>query len=146
LETEFATTPSSPSWIELGKRRRRFFDGYGIAEPMRQSVLRMCFTRFVIELSRLFVTRCGTTAHATSPARRRVKTRASRRDGWGSRRISFESGVCAGYPQIAEIVDMAAVEKVLPDVEAHARELRATKRNSVKHNRGTHIFEAGNGP
>src|SRR2546428_14027244 len=50
----------------------------------------------------------------------------------------------AGYPQIAEIVDMAAVADVLPDVEACARELRATKRNTVKHNRGTHIFEAGN--
>ncbi len=50
----------------------------------------------------------------------------------------------AGYPQIAEIVDMTAVTNVLPDVEACARELRATKRNTVKHNRGTHIFEAGN--
>src|SRR5499426_2810474 len=50
----------------------------------------------------------------------------------------------AGYPQIAEIVDIAAVAKVLPDVEACAREWRATKRNTVKHNRGTHIFEAGN--
>jgi len=50
----------------------------------------------------------------------------------------------AGYPQIAEVVDMAAVTKLLPDVEACARELRATKRNTVKHNRGTHIFEAGN--
>src|SRR5215469_517675 len=49
----------------------------------------------------------------------------------------------AGYPHIAEIVDMAAVTAVLPDVEACARELRATKRNTVKHNRGTHIFEAG---
>src|SRR5215813_2955594 len=36
------------------------------------------------------------------------------------------------------------VTKVLTDVEACARELRATKRNTVKHNRGTHIFEAGN--
>jgi hypothetical protein len=50
----------------------------------------------------------------------------------------------AGYPRIAESVDMAAVENVLPEVEACARELRATKRNTVKHNRGTHIFEAGN--
>src|SRR5215831_7782777 len=50
----------------------------------------------------------------------------------------------AGYPQIAEIIHMAAVTAVLPDVEACARELRATKRNTVKHNRGTHIFEAGN--
>jgi hypothetical protein len=49
----------------------------------------------------------------------------------------------AGYSQIAELVDMAAVTAVLPDVEPCARELRATKRNTVKHNRGTHIFEAG---
>src|SRR5262245_34929343 len=50
----------------------------------------------------------------------------------------------AGYPQIAAIVDMAVVTAVLPDVEACAREFPATKRNTVKHNRGTHIFEAGN--
>jgi hypothetical protein len=35
------------------------------------------------------------------------------------------------------------VRDVLPDVEACARELFATQRNTVKHNRGTHIFEAG---
>src|SRR5207244_11516329 len=45
---------------------------------------------------------------------------------------------------MAQIVDMAAVADVQPDVEAYASELRATKRNTVKHNRGTHIFEAGN--
>jgi len=50
----------------------------------------------------------------------------------------------AGYPQIAATTDLARVASVLPDVEACARELRATKRNTVKHNRGTHIFEAGN--
>src|SRR5437870_9674367 len=50
----------------------------------------------------------------------------------------------AGYSQIAELVDMAAVTPVLPDVEACARKLFAPKRNTVKHNRGTHIFEAGN--
>lgn len=50
----------------------------------------------------------------------------------------------AGYPAIAEATDMDAVERVLPEVEACARELYATKRNTVKHNRGTHIFEAGN--
>jgi len=49
----------------------------------------------------------------------------------------------AGYPAIAATVDMAAVRDVLPDVEACARELFATQRNTVKHNRGTHIFEAG---
>jgi hypothetical protein len=50
----------------------------------------------------------------------------------------------AGYPAIAAMVDLAAVGRVLPEVEACARELYATKRNTVKHNRGTHIFEAGN--
>jgi hypothetical protein len=39
---------------------------------------------------------------------------------------------------------MEAVRSVLPEVEACARELYATKRNTVKHNRGTDIFEAGN--
>jgi hypothetical protein len=50
----------------------------------------------------------------------------------------------AGYPQIAAATDLAAVRDVLPEVEACARELFATRRNTVKHNRGTHIFEAGN--
>jgi hypothetical protein len=50
----------------------------------------------------------------------------------------------AGYPAIAAITDMAAVRDVLPEVEDCAREFFATKRNTVKHNRGTHIFEAGN--
>jgi len=52
--------------------------------------------------------------------------------------------VRAGYPAIAAATDMAEVERVLPDLENSARELFATKRNTVKHNRGTHIFEAGN--
>src|SRR6185369_13116945 len=50
----------------------------------------------------------------------------------------------AGYPQIAEKTNLAAVADILPDLEACARELYAVKRNTVKHNRGTHIFEAGN--
>jgi hypothetical protein len=50
----------------------------------------------------------------------------------------------AGYPQIAAAADLAAVRSILPEVEACARELFAAKRNTVKHNRGTHIFEAGN--
>ena len=50
----------------------------------------------------------------------------------------------AGYPQIAAATDLAEVERLLPKVEACARELFAAKRNTVKHNRGTHIFEAGN--
>jgi hypothetical protein len=50
----------------------------------------------------------------------------------------------AGYPGIAAATDLAEVASVLPGVEASARELYAVKRNTVKHNRGTHIFEAGN--
>jgi hypothetical protein len=50
----------------------------------------------------------------------------------------------AGYPAIAALIDMAEVQNVLPEVEACARELYATKRNTVKHNRGTDLFEAGN--
>lgn len=50
----------------------------------------------------------------------------------------------AGYPQVAAATNMAEVRDVLPEVEACARELFAAKRNTVKHNRGTHIFPAGN--
>ena len=50
----------------------------------------------------------------------------------------------AGYPQIAAAVDMAEVKRVLPEVEAHARHVYAAKRNTVKHNRGTHVYPAGN--
>jgi hypothetical protein len=50
----------------------------------------------------------------------------------------------AGYPDIAAATDLAEVRDVLPEVEASARALFAAKRNTVKHNRGTHIFEAGN--
>lgn len=50
----------------------------------------------------------------------------------------------AGYPAIAKSADLAAVRQVLPEVEACARQLFAAKRNTVKHNRGTDIFEAGN--
>jgi hypothetical protein len=50
----------------------------------------------------------------------------------------------AGYPEIAAATDLAEVQRVLPEVEACARELFAAKRNTVKHNRDTHVFEAGN--
>jgi hypothetical protein len=49
----------------------------------------------------------------------------------------------AGYPAIAQSTDMAAARDVLPQVEACAREMFVSKRNTVKHNRGTEIFEAG---
>lgn len=50
----------------------------------------------------------------------------------------------AGYEQIAATTDLAAVQRILPEVEACARETFSRKRNTVKHNRGTEIFEAGN--
>lgn len=50
----------------------------------------------------------------------------------------------AGYEQVAAATDLAEVRRLLSDVEACARELFAAKRNTVKHNRGTDIFEAGN--
>ena len=50
----------------------------------------------------------------------------------------------AGYKEIAEATDLSAVRDVLADVEACARETFISKRNTVKHNRGTEIFEAGN--
>jgi len=50
----------------------------------------------------------------------------------------------AGYPEIAGTIDNAALARVLPDVEAGARAIHAARRNTVKHNRGTHVFEAGN--
>ena len=50
----------------------------------------------------------------------------------------------AGYEKIAQATDLAKVRSVLPDVEVCARETFLTKRNVVKHNRGTDMFEAGN--
>jgi hypothetical protein len=50
----------------------------------------------------------------------------------------------AGYTEVAAATDLAEVVRVLPEVEACARTLFAAKRNTVKHNRGTHVFEAGN--
>ena len=50
----------------------------------------------------------------------------------------------AGYPEIAAKVDLEEVVLMLPEVDACARDLFASKRNTVKHNRGTDVFEAGN--
>jgi hypothetical protein len=50
----------------------------------------------------------------------------------------------AGYKKVAEATDMSAVRDLLPEVEVCARETFIAKRNTVKHNRGTEIFEAGN--
>jgi len=50
----------------------------------------------------------------------------------------------AGYPALAQSIDMAVVRQVLPEVEAYARRQYAAKRNTVKHNRGTHVYDIGN--
>jgi len=50
----------------------------------------------------------------------------------------------AGYNDIAAATNIATVRRVLPELEACAQETFASKRNTVKHNRGTEIFEAGN--
>jgi len=67
--------------------------------------------------------------------------------GWTVRTLSQrlpQMLVRAGYKEIAAATDMAAVRRVLPDVESCARDLFGSRRNTVKHNRGTHIFEVGN--
>jgi len=50
----------------------------------------------------------------------------------------------AKYEDIAQQVDAQAVERTLAEVESTARVLFASGRNTVKHNRGTEMFEAGN--
>ena len=50
----------------------------------------------------------------------------------------------AGYPDVASKVDAGLVSDALGQVESTAREKYAVERNTVKHNRGTDIFEAGN--
>ena len=50
----------------------------------------------------------------------------------------------AGYPEIAGQIDMAAVAASLDEVENIARAKFMADRNTVKHNRGTDIIEAGN--
>ena len=50
----------------------------------------------------------------------------------------------AGYQEIAGKIDSKAIGDALGEVESSAREVYATNRNTVKHNRGTDMFEAGN--
>ena len=50
----------------------------------------------------------------------------------------------AGYPEIASKLDMSAVAAGLDEVESIARAKFMAERNTVKHNRGTDIIEAGN--
>jgi hypothetical protein len=67
--------------------------------------------------------------------------------GWTVRTIASKLPAMlarAGYPAIADATDLHAVRAILPEVEECARETFHKKRNTVKHNRGTDIFEAGN--
>jgi len=48
------------------------------------------------------------------------------------------------YEDIAQKVDAPAIARTLAEVESTARVLFASGRNTVKHNRGTDMFEAGN--
>ena len=50
----------------------------------------------------------------------------------------------AGYAAAAGAVDMNAVNAALAEVDSTARAKFAAERNTVKHNRGTDIIEAGN--
>ena len=67
--------------------------------------------------------------------------------GWSVKQIRNilpEMVAEAGYEALAGQIDKSKVADVLGDLDAKARELFATGRNTVKHNRGTEIFEAGN--
>ena len=67
--------------------------------------------------------------------------------GWSVKTLRNSIGIMlteAGYAEAASAVDMAAVNKALDEVEETARYKFAAERNTVKHNRGTDVFEAGN--
>jgi hypothetical protein len=66
--------------------------------------------------------------------------------GWTLKRLQHQLPSmlrAAGYAAVAQACSPAAVTPQLPAVEATARALFATGRNTVKHNRGSDIFEAG---
>ena len=66
--------------------------------------------------------------------------------GWSVKTLRNSIGIMlteAGYGEAAGAVDMAAVNKALDEVEETARYKFAAERNTVKHNRGTDVFEAG---
>jgi hypothetical protein len=56
----------------------------------------------------------------------------------------FAAPDAAFVKNAAEATDLGTVRHILPGVEACARETFIRKRNTVKHNRGTDMFEAGN--
>jgi hypothetical protein len=67
--------------------------------------------------------------------------------GWSVKQLKHKLPTMlqtAGYADLASKVDPQAVVNALTVLEPAAREIFATGRNTVKHNRGTDIFEAGN--
>ena len=67
--------------------------------------------------------------------------------GWSVRTIKSNLAAMlttAGFTDAAAAVDMGAVNQALEEVDALARAKFAAERNTVKHNRGTDIIEAGN--
>lgn len=67
--------------------------------------------------------------------------------GWTMRTIGEKLPIMierSGYPEIASKVDLEEIALILPELEASSRYLFAAKRNTVKHNRGTDVFDAGN--
>lgn len=67
--------------------------------------------------------------------------------GWSVKTMRSNLGAMltrAGYGDAAGSLDMSAVNAALNEVDATARIKFAGERNTVKHNRGTDIIEAGN--
>ncbi len=67
--------------------------------------------------------------------------------GWSVKTLRNSIGIMlteAGYAEAAGAVDLAAVNNALDEVESVARAKFMAERNTVKHNRGTDVFEAGN--
>ena len=67
--------------------------------------------------------------------------------GWSVKTIRSSLGAmltAAGYAEAASALDQAAIDAALDEVDRAARAKFMAERNTVKHNRGTDIFEAGN--
>ncbi len=67
--------------------------------------------------------------------------------GWTVKQLKHklpEMLQAAGYDDLAKVVDKQAVAQAMTELEPTARTLFATGRNTVKHNRGTDLFEVGN--
>ena len=67
--------------------------------------------------------------------------------GWAVKTLRTSIGIMlseAGYAEVAGAVDIGAVNKALDEVDEVARYKFSAERNTVKHNRGTDVFEAGN--